>query len=109
MASGDIWSFTLNEDIEKVQELLQDGVSVDSKNDLGETPLLLAASRGLERIAEVFAHIPFMEAPHSCTRYFHVVVVWRTLRLRFKGSEVTHKLFRYFVISEDISPSTVRN
>lgn len=48
-----IWSYTLKEDVEKLQELLLDGVSVDSKNDLGETPLLLAASRGLERVAKV--------------------------------------------------------
>ncbi|CAM9907301.1 unnamed protein product, partial [Laminaria digitata] len=47
-----IWSCTLKEDVEKLQELLLDGVSIDSKNDLGETPLLLAASRGLERVAK---------------------------------------------------------
>ena len=45
----------MKEDVEKLQELLLDGVSVDSKNDLGETPLLLAASRGLERVAKVSA------------------------------------------------------
>lgn len=51
-----IWSCTLKEDVEKLQELLLDGVSIDSKNDLGETPLLLAASRGLERVAKVRVH-----------------------------------------------------
>lgn len=50
-----IWTCTLDQDLEKLQELLLDGVNVDSKNDLGETPLLLAASRGLERVTAVSA------------------------------------------------------
>lgn len=49
----DIWSFTLSQDLESICELLNDGVKVDSRNSLGETPLHLAAGRGLERVAKV--------------------------------------------------------
>lgn len=50
-----IWSCcsSKDEDLEALRELLHDGVDVDSKNDLGETPLLLASSRGLERMTTV--------------------------------------------------------
>lgn len=51
--NSNIWSFTLSEDVESIGELLQDGVSVDARNSLGETPLHLAARRGLECVAKV--------------------------------------------------------
>lgn len=51
--NSDIWSFTLSEDVESIGELLKDGVSVDARNSLGETPLHLAAGRGLECVAKV--------------------------------------------------------
>lgn len=63
---ANIWSCTLKEDVEKLQELILDGVSVDSKNDLGETPLLLAASRGLEGIAKVNAWACSIESLRTC-------------------------------------------
>lgn len=53
MYSNDIWSCVLKEDLGSLQQLLEDGVSVDSRNDLGETPLALAASRGLDRVTAV--------------------------------------------------------
>ena len=63
----------MKEDVEKLEELLLDGVSVDSKNDFGETPLLLAASRGLERVAKVSAWACSIE---SLRTYIDVGCMW---------------------------------
>ena len=48
-----IWSCTLEEDLASLVDMIAGGVDIDSTNDLGETSLHLASSRGLERAAKV--------------------------------------------------------
>ncbi|CAM9287761.1 unnamed protein product [Discosporangium mesarthrocarpum] len=51
----DIWTAVQTEDTCALSEFIDDvngGVSVDERNDLGETPLIIAAGRGLEVAAE---------------------------------------------------------
>lgn len=48
-----IWSCTVEEDLAGLDDMIAGGVYIDSANDLGETCLHLAASRGLERVAKV--------------------------------------------------------
>lgn len=52
--SRNIWSVTLDEDVHGLKQLLDDGVCVDERSDIGETPLHLAARHGLEVVAKVF-------------------------------------------------------
>lgn len=71
-----IWSSVVKEDLEALRELLEEGgVGVNSINDLGETPLHLAASRGLEDVAKVggisiVCSRTFDSAALSSTKYF---------------------------------------
>lgn len=48
-----IWEQVLDGNIAGVRTLLEDGVGVDERNWLGETPLHLAARYGLEDMATV--------------------------------------------------------
>lgn len=43
----------MEEDLAGLDDMIAGGVYIDSANDLGETCLHLAASRGLERVAKV--------------------------------------------------------
>lgn len=48
-----IWEEVLDGNIAGIRSLLEDGVVVDERNWLGETPLLIAARYGLEDMATV--------------------------------------------------------
>lgn len=50
-----IWAATLEEDIGTINRLLEDGVCVDERSDIGETPLHIAARHGLELTIKVGA------------------------------------------------------
>ena len=50
-----IWEEVLHGNIAAVLSLLDDGVGVDERNWLGETPLLICARHGLEEMASVSA------------------------------------------------------
>lgn len=50
-----IWDHVLDGDVRGVGSMLEDGVPIDSRNSLGETPLHLAARHGLEEMATVSA------------------------------------------------------
>lgn len=52
---ANIWDHVLDGDVVGVGSMLEDGVPVDSRNSLGETPLHLAARHGLEEMATVSA------------------------------------------------------
>ncbi|CAM9159061.1 unnamed protein product [Choristocarpus tenellus] len=56
----DIWDAVRREDIEVIRDLICSpggGVSVNERNDLGETPLLLAAGLGLEFVVQILLDI----------------------------------------------------
>lgn len=48
-----IWDRVLDGNVEGARVLLENGVGVDTRNSLGETPLHLAARHGLEEMARV--------------------------------------------------------
>ncbi|CAM9456319.1 unnamed protein product [Ectocarpus sp. 6 AP-2014] len=50
---ANIWNHVLDASLDGVGSMLEDGVPVDSRNSLGETPLHLAARHGLEEMATV--------------------------------------------------------
>ncbi|OQS06735.1 regulator of chromosome condensation (RCC1) [Thraustotheca clavata] len=48
-----IWAATIAKEYELVEALLRDGVNVNERNSLGETPLHLAAGRGYDEIIDL--------------------------------------------------------
>ena len=47
-----LFSAVTEGDVEKVKKLISEGVDVDIRNSIGQTPLLMASSRGYDEMAE---------------------------------------------------------